>query len=259
MTPDEQRYSSSKYEQGYDTTGDSLGRMLSFFAHGYSGSILREMVRHIANRERLQAQCALIVAIGLQIAVWKINNELLFGPQLLIIATELALAVVIGLGSNIDSIRKIGFHHSFASILLALLSLANIASLGFVLNALIITHVALSGNELLVSAIAIFMTNIIVYALWYWEIDSPGLSGHRWSKQDKDFQFTQHDLKQDYPGWQAEFIDYLYLSVTNAINFAPADARPVTHGAKLLMGSQALVSSFTLALVIARSVSILGS
>lgn len=217
------------------------------------------MVQHIANKERWHAQLALLVAISLQVAVWKINGDLLFGPQLLIIATEIALAIVIGLGSNFDNMRKIGFHHSFATALLALLSLANIASLGFVLHALIVTHVALSGNELLVSAIAIFMTNIIVYALWYWEIDSPGLSGHRWSKQDKDFQFTQQDLKSVYPTWRAEFFDYLYLSVTNAINFAPADTRPITHTAKLLMGSQALVSSFTLALVIARSVSILGS
>jgi uncharacterized membrane protein len=103
------------------------------------------------------------------------------------------------------------------------------------------------------------MTNVIVFALWYWEIDSPGLSRTRWSKNDRDFYFPQQDMKKDYPFWSPEFIDYLYLSLTNAINFASADSRPLTHAAKMLMGIQALVSIFTLALVIARAVSILGT
>lgn len=98
-----------------------------------------------------------------------------------------------------------------------------------------------------------------MFALWYWEIDSPGLSGRKWSKHDQDFQFTQQDPGNTFPSWQPTFIDYLYLSLTNAINFAPADARPLTPQAKALMGTQALVSVFTLALVVARSVSILGS
>jgi uncharacterized membrane protein len=102
------------------------------------------------------------------------------------------------------------------------------------------------------------MTNIIVFAMWYWEIDSPGLTRTKWSVHDKDFQFTQQNMKKEFPNWQPEFIDYLYLSTTNAINFAPADTKPLTRSAKLLMGSQALISVFTLALVIARSVSILG-
>jgi hypothetical protein len=109
-----------------------------------------------------------------------------------------------------------------------------------------------------VAAIAIFITNIIVFALWYWEIDSPGLSGSKWSKNNQDFLFTQQDLGKDFANWQPSFIDYLYLSVTNAINFAPADSRPITHQAKVLMGTQALVSVFTLALILARSIGVLG-
>ncbi len=217
------------------------------------------MIRHIGTHERWQAQLALLVAIGLQVAVLRINTDIFFGPQVLIIATELALAVVIGLGSNFDNMRRIGFHHTFVVALLALLSLANLSSLAIVLNGLIITHVSLTGGELLVSALAIFITNIIVYGLCYWEIDTPGLSGHRWSRQDQDFLFTQQEHPERFPRWRATFIDYLYLSITNAINFAAADTKPITRGAKLLMGSQALISVFTLALVIARSVSILGS
>jgi uncharacterized membrane protein len=217
------------------------------------------MLHRITKRELIQAQIALFVAIALQVLVWKINHELLIGPQYLIIPTELVLAVSIGFTVNLQTAHRTGVHHAFAIGLPALITVANASSLVLVLDSLIVGHATVSGTELLASAVAIFMTNIIVFALWYWEIDSPGLSRTRWSKNDKDFQFTQQDMKQDFPDWQPQFIDYLFLSVTNAINFAPSDARPLTHMAKVLMGSQALISIFTLALVIARSVSILGS
>jgi uncharacterized membrane protein len=217
------------------------------------------MAQLIAKRELVHAQIALFVAFALQIVVWKINDELLLGPQYLLIHTEIILALVIGFTINKPRSRKRDANHAFALILLGLISLGNVISLLLVLHSLVVSHIAITGPELLMSAIAIFITNIIVFALWYWEIDSPGLSRKRWSKNDKDFQFTQQDMKHDFPNWHSEFIDYLYLSVTNAINFAPADARPLTHTAKLLMGSQALISVFTLALVIARSVSILGT
>jgi uncharacterized membrane protein len=217
------------------------------------------MLHPITKRELVHAQLALLAAITLQVWVWHMNSDLSIGPQFLIILTEVLLVAVIGFTANMQHMRRMGLHHALALGLLALISVANITSLALVLQALIVTHATLTGTELLTSAIAIFMTNVIVFALWYWEIDSPGLSRTRWSKNDRDFYFPQQDMKKDYPFWSPEFIDYLYLSLTNAINFASADSRPLTHAAKMLMGIQALVSIFTLALVIARAVSILGT
>jgi len=217
------------------------------------------MLHRIAKKELVHAQIALFVAIGLQLVVWKINDQLLIGPQYIIIPAEVFLVILVGLISNVSTDRRRAFNHAAVLVLLALLSIANITSLILVLHSLVVTHAAVSGPELLASALAIFLTNIIVFALWYWEIDSPGLTRKKWSKNDKDFQFINQDMPEDFPGWRPEFFDYVYLSVTNAINFAPADARPLTHASKILMGLQALVSVFTLALVIARSVSILGT
>lgn len=200
-----------------------------------------------------------MVAIGLQVIVWRINHELLVGPQYIIIPVELALAFLMGFTINMTRGKLRGVHHTLSIVLLALISLANVSSLVLVLRSLIIQHSIVSGTELLTSAIPIFITNIIVFSLWYWEIDSPGLTRKRWSRADQDFQFLQQDLKQNYPHWKPEFLDYLYVSLTNAVNFAPADTRPITHVAKMLMGSQSLISVFTLALLIARSVNILGS
>lgn len=213
---------------------------------------------HITWKELFLAQIALYVAIGLQIFSWSVSDSLTYGPHPLIIVTELVLSIVIGISARHPQIVARSLYRTLSFLLLGLISAENISSLVVVSRLLINQATHLSGYELLASALAIFLTNIIVFSLWYWEIDSPGLSGKKWSKHEKDFQFTQQDMAHDFKNWSPSFSDYLYMSVTNAINFAPADTKPLTSQAKALMGTQALVSVFTLALVLARSVSILG-
>ena len=213
------------------------------------------MSRLISKRELLHAQLALIVAILLQVVVLQVSRSLAIGPEYLLIATEIGMAVLLTASLNIHKPSARNLQKLSAGGLLGFISLANFSSLIVVLQSFTITHAEVSGVELLVSALAIFLTNIIVYALWYWEIDSPGLTSSRWSNNDKDFQFTQQDMHNEFPNWEPEFTDYLYLSITNAINFAPADTKPLSRAAKGLMASQALISVFTLALLNARSVS----
>lgn len=215
------------------------------------------MLQRIGRGELFQAQMALVVAIFLQIMVWRANHGFT-QAQFLIILVELALLLVVGFSSSVKTFHSRSVHRFAAIWLLLLMSAANVASLIVVIDSLISGTYRNSGLQLLASALAIFATNIIVFALWYWEIDSPGLTRRRWSNREKDFQFTQQDLKSEFESWKPEFFDYLYLSVTNAINFAAADAKPLTKSSKVLMGFQALISVFTLALVLARSVSILG-
>lgn len=216
------------------------------------------MRQRISKSELIQVQLALLAAIGLQVLTRHIGNELLPGAQYVIISVELALALLIGFTVNRHRSSNLSPHRALAVLLLGLVSIINVSGLIYVLYSLLVSHAALSGESLLASALAIFATNIIVFALWYWEIDSPGLTRTRWSRYDKDFQFTQQDRPEEFRDWRPQFGDYLYLSVTNAVNFASSDTRPLTLQAKALMAVQALVSVFTLALVIARSVSILG-
>lgn len=215
------------------------------------------MLKTIAKKELVYAQIALLLAIGLQILVWRINNHLAFVPEYIILI-EITMVVLLGFTANFRTVNSKKLHHTSALLLIGLISAANLSSLVFILNSLIFGHSMVSGFDLLSSAIVIFITNIIVFALWYWEIDSPGLTGTNWSKHDKDFQFTQQNMVQEFPSWKPEFIDYLFLSIINAFNGATTGAHPITHQAKMLMALQAMVSIFTLALVIARSVSILG-
>lgn len=218
------------------------------------------MLHHRINRaELLQAQSALLVAIALQVLARRVGTDTVPGSHYLIIMTELVLAVLIALTVNIRQPRGRGLYHLFAILLLGIISVANASGLIYVLHSLIVQHGTVNGEHLLTSALAIFITNIIVFALWYWEMDSPGLTRTVWSRYKRDFQFAQQHMPQEFPEWQPEFADYLFISITNAVNFAPADTRPLTRQAKMLMALQSLVSVFTLALLIARSVSILGS
>ena len=218
----------------------------------------RNQPPHITRKELFIAQAVLYVAICLQISTWVTSGDLSYGPHPLIIVSELVLATILGLSARHPQILARSLYRTLSFIMLGLISAENISSVIVVTRLLITESDLVTGYNLLASAIAIFLTNIIVFSLWYWEIDSPGLTGKKWSKHDKDFQFTQQDMGKDFPRWQPSFPDYLYLSLTNAINFAPADTKPLTIQAKMLMGVQALVSVFTLALVVARSVSILG-
>lgn len=207
--------------------------------------------------ELVEAQSALFVAIGLQAIVWFLNHRVFSEVQYVIILVELALGLALGLTSGFKKTRGRKIQHATATLLIALVTLANVISFTLVIYALLQGNV--HGTALLGTALAIFLTNIIVFALWYWEIDSPAMTDHKWTKNDKDFQFIQQDRPHEYPNWQPVFMDYLYISIINSVNGATLSANPVTKHAKLLLSVQALVSLFTLALVIARSVGILGA
>jgi uncharacterized membrane protein len=129
----------------------------------------------------------------------------------------------------------------------------------------VITHKLLTnghladGRSLILASINIFLTNIIIFALWYWEMDGGG-PGHRQhiAKYEQDFLFPQHHSEEyRHPDWKPTFIDYLYVSSTNAMTFGPADTKPLSRRAKMLMLLQSMISLVTIALVAARAVGIL--
>jgi uncharacterized membrane protein len=118
---------------------------------------------------------------------------------------------------------------------------------------------SVDGKHLIFSAFAIFVTNIIIFSIWYWEIDSPGLTGVHKHDAAPKFQFPQMEINlPETKNWEPTFFDYLYVSLTNSTAFSPTDAMPLTHSVKALMSIQALISLLTVVLVTARAVNILG-
>ena len=209
----------------------------------------------IGRKELWQAQSALLAAIILQ---FSINNHLVIGSKYLIAGLELLLVFGIGITAPRRHSTTEHVHRTISIILIALISMANAAALVLVADALL-NGSSVPGHSLLAAAFAIFVTNIIVFGLWYWEIDSPGLTGLKKHDVAPKFDFPQMESKvEECKDWEPTFFDYLYVSVTNASAFSPTDTMPLTHATKALMSAQSLVSLLTVVIVTARAVNILG-
>jgi hypothetical protein len=143
--------------------------------------------------------------------------------------------------------------------LVAVISLSNARALLLLVRALLAgaTH---NGRALLLDALNIWATNVIVFSLWYWELDRGGPSIDRMGRRGpSEFLFPQTMLPAGTVGADAApgFIDYLFLSFNTSTAFSPTDTVPLTVRMKLLMMLEATVSLLTLALVAARAVNIL--
>jgi uncharacterized membrane protein len=143
--------------------------------------------------------------------------------------------------------------------LAALLSLANAWSAARLVVGLVQGTEGNTAGPLLVTGGAIWLTNVIVFALWYWEFDRGGpVSRADATRIYPDFQFVQMVSPHlAPPGWEPTFGDYLYLSFTNAAAFSPTDVMPLSRWAKMAMTVQSAISIVTVALVVARAVNIL--
>jgi uncharacterized membrane protein len=200
------------------------------------------------------ASAALLACAGLYFAL---PNRLVVGPRWL-------LPILIVLPLIPLSARK----HRHANearwvrvltlTLIAAITVANIISMGLLIHHLLRSHVT-AGRSLIYSAIAVWITNVIVYGLWFWEIDRGG-PHHRSTGETiyPDIQFPQMENPTLAPAdWRPTFTDYLYTAFANGTSFAPADAMPLTLRAKTLFMAESVVSLATLAIVAARAVNIL--
>jgi len=116
-----------------------------------------------------------------------------------------------------------------------------------------------NAGPLLVTGGAIWLTNVIVFGLWYWEFDRGGpVARALGTRPYPDFQFVQMTSRElAPPDWEPAFTDYLYLAFTNASAFSPTDVMPLSRWAKLAMALQSVISIVTVALIVARAVNIL--
>jgi uncharacterized membrane protein len=142
-------------------------------------------------------------------------------------------------------------------ILLAMVAVANFVSLELLVHFLLKGGKA-NGHQLILSSIVIWLTNVAVFALWYWQLDRGG-PDRRARAQDAevDFLFPQMSEPELGATWMPTFVDYLYVSFTNSTAFSPTDTMPLSARAKLLMMGQSLISIITVVLVAARAVNIL--
>jgi uncharacterized membrane protein len=201
------------------------------------------------------AQLTVLAAIAIQLLL---PERLIAGPRWLVPGLEAALLI----GLFVVTPNQIEDEHPrrrrIALGMTAFVSIANIYSLG-ALTHYLLHHNVLQGRALIGAGVLIWLTNFLIFALWYWEIDRGG-PGRRSAGNDgpPDFLYPQMaDDRIEPLSWRPKFLDYLYVSLTNAMAFSPTDTMPLTSIAKIFMGTQSLVSLVTIGLIVSRAVNIL--
>lgn len=182
------------------------------------------------------------------------------GPLWLVPSIELAIAIPLAIAaphrikSEWYAIRRYAVF-----LLIGIANVANIVSLVALIRELLYDPKNLTGHDLLFSSIAIWVTNVVVFSLWFWMLDGGGPE-ERMIPDDEppDFLWPQFVTpacaRRD---WHPIFIDYLYLAFTNATAFSPTDTMPLTPWAKTMMLVESLVSLLTIAIVASRAINIL--
>lgn len=197
-----------------------------------------------------------VIALLLQITL---PDTFIVGPKYLMPILEVFLLVALFYTTPRKPVFRSVLRRVNAVTLIGLITLVNLYSIQQLVHSLLISGAINNGHELILTSINIYLTNIIIFGLWFWEIDGGG-HGTRQEKlvHERDFLFPQMSTPTLAPhGWVPSFVDYLYVSVTNALAFSPTDTMPLSRRAKLLMSLQAFASLITIGLVVARAVNIL--
>ena len=213
--------------------------------------------RPIEGEARWQATVAVVIAIALQFPLS--GRFVLVRPVWLLPAVEALLLVALVLANPRRINNESKAIRMLSLFLVAIFSLTNAWSVGRLVVGLVDGTEGENAGRLLITGGAIWLTNVIVFALWYWEFDRGGpVARANATRIYPDFQFVQMTSPQlAPPEWEPAFGDYAYLSFTNAAAFSPTDVLPLTRWAKMAMTVQSAVSIVTVALVVARAVNIL--
>ncbi|GAC1308021.1 MAG: hypothetical protein NVSMB21_12780 [Vulcanimicrobiaceae bacterium] len=205
---------------------------------------------------RIPATVAVLVAAALNFVL---PGKFTLGPPWLFPLVEFAIVIPLSIAAP----RRRPHEHSWEQVaaiaLIACASVANVASLYLLIRQLIFNGKTITGPELLYSSVAIWLTNVVVFALWYWEVDRGGPDERMAVDHGApDFLFPQMVTPECAADrWTPKFFDYLYLSFTNATAFSPTDTMPLSTLAKMLMLAESLASLATIAIVASRAINIL--
>jgi len=234
----------------------AVGRALAHEAGSLEGALAPAWRRVTGGEPRWPASLFVLGAIALQASL---PQRLVVLPRWVLPA--LALALLVGLTAaspnrierHAPALRRVSMG------LVAVLSLGNAISAERLINGLVNATEGSDAGSLLLRGGAIWLTNVIVFALWYWELDRGGPGARAEGLQaHADFLFPQMASPELAPAeWEPNFIDYFYTSFTNATAFSPTDVMPLTRWTKMAMLLQSAISLSTVALVIARAVNIL--
>ena len=194
-------------------------------------------------------------AIGLQLAL---PDRMAPGQRYLLSALEAVLLVGLVVANPYRLDRESTLLRTAGLLLTGLIGLSNGWSAVLLVDALVLGR-PISPADLLTAGAAVWLTNVIAFALIYWELDRGGPAARAAALRDHpDFLFAQMQSPElADPDWEPTFVDYLYLSFTNSTAFSPTDVLPLSRWAKMIMMVQSGVALVVVLLVVARAVNVL--
>ena len=186
-------------------------------------------------------------------------NSLAFRPVWLFPAVSAVLLIISIAVYRSDTVEPSRAMRWFAGALVGALALANVLCLLLLVRGIFLRS-TLDPLGLLLAGVVLWVVNIAVFALAYWEFDGGGPE-ERAASSGKlpDLVFPQQQSGQEGlapEGWKPGFSDYVYVSVTASTAFSPTDAMPYSRMAKLLMGSESTISIAIAAMIVARAVNV---
>ena len=198
-----------------------------------------------------------LVVAGAILLDLALPEKVTIGPTWLLPAFEGLLLIGLIATAQHPHMRRSAARRNIALGIIAFVSAVNIFSLVLLCHYLLLGRKE-SGHDLILAGVVLWVTNVLLFGLWYWQLDRGGpISRSSATPEEPDFLFPQMTEPKLAAGWMPNLIDYLYVSFTNATAFSPTDAMPLTRIAKLVMATQALAALVTVGLVVARAVNIL--
>ncbi|OQQ13809.1 hypothetical protein B0675_26620 [Streptomyces sp. M41(2017)] len=231
----------------------------------------RSRTRHPRHERRGEARLPGVIATLTAITLYlALPQQLLIAPRYVLPSLEIVLLIPLIAINPRRLTRQTRMFRILSLTLVAIIAVSNLVALGMLINELVHAQVK-DGRGLLVAALQVWLTNIIVFGLAFWELDRGGpvcrtqalrselpLADFRFSQDENDDAIEEvADGASGSSDWVPTLVDYLYVSVTNSTAFSPTDTMPLSSRAKIMMSIESISALLTSLLVIARAVSIL--
>ncbi|HVV74924.1 MAG TPA: hypothetical protein VHC43_02735 [Mycobacteriales bacterium] len=217
----------------------------------------------VVGENRIPLTLALVAAIALQLLLPR--SIVIIHERWLLPAFQIALLIALIISNPFRITRESPLIRTLGLVMLGAIAFNDIVGIVRMVDLLLNGHkakaaAALTGQDLIRVAVVVWLTNVIVFALAFFELDQGGPFKRLSGEGRADFLFPQQtdDLREKWPNWRPTFIDYLFLSFTNSTAFSPTDTMPLSSWAKMLMLLQSGSALVTIGVVAARAVNILG-
>jgi len=183
---------------------------------------------------------------------WALPESLSPGPGWLVLAVVAPLSIV---GTALRRRRKFALNQIVGYAMLSIITAAMIGALALLIAALPDHKEA--PRDLLRSAVALWISNILVFASWYWRLDAGGPNQRELRGEHTEGAFLFPQMTLGDRDWMPGFVDYLFLAFNTSTAFSPTDVPALSRWAKGMMMVQSTISLSTVALLAARAVNIL--